>query len=64
MSIAYFKRFRMEIELYEALPVPELPPEYSWVAWDDALVEAHAEVKYRCFQEEIDATVFPSLGSR
>lgn len=64
MSIAYFKRFRMEIDLYEAPPPPELPPGYSWVAWADSLVEAHAEVKYRCFQEEIDATVFPSLGSR
>jgi ribosomal protein S18 acetylase RimI-like enzyme len=32
--------------------------------WDEALVELHAEVKFRCFHEEIDATVFPSLGDR
>jgi ribosomal protein S18 acetylase RimI-like enzyme len=64
MTIAYFKRFRMEIELYEGPPLPELPLGYSWTPWDDSLLETHAEVKYRCFQEEIDATVFPSLGSR
>ena len=32
--------------------------------WNDSLLEQHAETKYQCFQEEIDATVFPSLGSR
>jgi len=64
MKISYFKRFKMEAELAEAPPVPALPPGYFWVPWNDALIEAHAEVKFLCFQEEIDATVFPSLGSR
>src|SRR5438105_4193737 len=64
MSIAYFKRFKMEIDLYDAPPVPVLPPGYAWVPWSDALVELHAEVKFYCFQEEIDSVVFPSLGSR
>src|SRR5947209_13834052 len=62
--ISYFKRFRMEIGLEEAPPVPPLPPGFSWVAWDPFLVDAHAEVLFASFYEEIDATVFPSLGSR
>jgi ribosomal protein S18 acetylase RimI-like enzyme len=62
--IVYFKRFRMEMELDQAPPVPELPPSYAWVAWRPALLEAHADVKYRCFHEEIDALVFPNLGDR
>jgi ribosomal protein S18 acetylase RimI-like enzyme len=64
MTISYFKRFKMEAELADAPPVPTLPPGYVWVPWNDALVEAHAEAKFLCFQDEIDATVFPSLGSR
>ncbi len=64
MSIAYFKRFKMEIDLHDVPPVPPLPPGYAWVPWDFSLMAAHAEVKYYSFQEEIDATVFPSLGSR
>ena len=64
-SIAYFKRFRMEIDLQTALPaVPSLPPGYTWIAWEDWLLEQHAEVKYQCFVEEIDAVVFTSLSNR
>jgi ribosomal protein S18 acetylase RimI-like enzyme len=64
-SIAYFKRFRMEIDLQTALPaVPALPPGYTWIAWEDWLLEQHAEVKYQCFVEEIDAVVFTSLSNR
>jgi mycothiol synthase len=62
--ISYFKRFKMEIDLYDA-PAPAVLPEgYYWVAWDDSLLDLHAEVMYACFQEEIDAVVFPSLGDR
>lgn len=60
----YYKRYRMEIDLQEALEPAVLPPGYSWVAWRPSLLETHAEVKFNCFAEEIDATVFPSLGSR
>lgn len=60
----YYKRFRMEIALAAAPPVPELPAGYYWVPWDDSLQDCHAEVTFRCFHEEIDATVFPSLGDR
>lgn len=64
MAISYFKRFRMEIELAELPPVPALPSGFRWLGWDDALLEAHAEVKFQCFQDEIDSIVFASLGSR
>ena len=64
MKISYFKRFRMEIDLADIPPVLALPEGYFWVPWDESLMELHAEVKYRCFQDEIDATVFPSLGDR
>jgi GNAT superfamily N-acetyltransferase len=64
MSIAYFKRFRMEIDLCDVPPVPALSAGYSWVPWDASLLEPHADVKFFSFQEEIDACVFPSLGSR
>jgi ribosomal protein S18 acetylase RimI-like enzyme len=61
-KISYFKRFKMEIDLHEALPVPALPEGYRWVAWEDSLGDVHAEVMFRSFQNEIDALVFPSLG--
>jgi GNAT superfamily N-acetyltransferase len=63
-SICYFKRFKMELDLYAAPPAPELPPGYSWIAWDEALVDRHAEVMFSSFHEEIDSVVFPSLGDR
>jgi ribosomal protein S18 acetylase RimI-like enzyme len=64
LPIVYFKRFRMEIDLAEAPPPPLLPPGYVWLPWDEALIEHHAEVKYRSFADEIDALVFPNLGNR
>src|SRR5437870_4083986 len=63
-TTTYFKRFRMEIDLQDPLPEPLLPPGYAWLAWTPELVEVHAEVKFQCFFEEIDAVVFPSLGCR
>ncbi|HYT88908.1 MAG TPA: GNAT family N-acetyltransferase [Gemmataceae bacterium] len=63
IQIAYFKRFRMEVDLNE-LPSPgTLPEGYWWLSWDDSLLAAHAEVKFRSFFEEIDAIVFPSLST-
>ena len=60
----YYKRFRMEIDLQEPLPASKLPAGYSWVPWEEALLETHAEVKFACFFDEVDAVVFPSLGCR
>jgi ribosomal protein S18 acetylase RimI-like enzyme len=64
MNVTYFKRFKMEIDLHDAPEAPALPAGYYWVSWDESLLELHAEVKYRCFQDEIDAAVFPSLSDR
>jgi ribosomal protein S18 acetylase RimI-like enzyme len=64
MTISYFKRFKMEVELADIPPVPAVPPGYSFVAWSDGLLETHAEVKFACFIDEIDSTVFPSLSTR
>jgi ribosomal protein S18 acetylase RimI-like enzyme len=63
LNISYFKRFRMEIELAQ-LPAPDaLPPGFRWIGWDDSILGEHAAVKARCFADEIDAQVFPSLAS-
>jgi len=63
MGLTYFKRYRMEIDVTRPLfPWPEAPAGYTLRAWDDQLLEAHADAKSRCFCHEIDANVFPSLG--
>jgi ribosomal protein S18 acetylase RimI-like enzyme len=64
LNVSYFKRFKMEIDLVDAPPVPALPVGYAWVPWQEDLLEAHADVLSRSFHEEIDAAVFPSLSSR
>jgi len=64
MRVSYFKRFKIEMNLADAPPPPPLPPGYYFVAWNEGLLETHAEVKFACFADEIDATVFPNLGSR
>lgn len=65
MGLTYFKRYRMEISLTGRLfHPPELPQGYSLLAWNEGLLEAHADVKFRSFALEIDANVFPCLGER
>src|SRR5436305_1350182 len=62
-GLTYFKRFQMQADLLGPLPpVPPLPDGYAWAAWDDSLLEVHAEVKYQCFRGEIDGVVFPNLS--
>ncbi len=63
-TITYFKRYRMELDLRGDWPRAVLPDGYVWLAWDDGLIDLHADVKFRCFRHEVDATVFPSLGYR
>lgn len=65
MGITYFKRFRMEIHLERSEIAPsDLPPDYAWLPWDAGLLNDHAETKFRSFQTEIDANVFPCLAAR
>jgi ribosomal protein S18 acetylase RimI-like enzyme len=63
MSVTYFKRFRMEIDLrsWRIDPAP-IPPGYRLVSWGDELMGDHAEAKFHSFREEIDADVFTCLG--
>ncbi len=62
-NLHYFKRYRMERRLPDLPPRPDLPAYFQLIPWDLDILEAHAQVKYQCFRNEIDATVFPSLSS-
>jgi GNAT superfamily N-acetyltransferase len=64
LAITYYKRFRMEIDLRDPLETPGLPDGFSWVPWEEPLLDRHAETKFRCFKGEVDAYIFPSLGDR
>jgi ribosomal protein S18 acetylase RimI-like enzyme len=61
--VRYFKRYKMEVDL-APLPPVELPPDYRWLPWHAALVDAHADVLHRSFCNELDSELFPSLGDR
>lgn len=62
MSVNYYKRFRMEIDLrgrqFDTAP----PSGYQLVAWTPERLGIHAETKYLSFHREIDADVFNCLG--
>ncbi|HLJ92911.1 MAG TPA: N-acetyltransferase [Gemmataceae bacterium] len=62
--VTYFKRFKMEVDLHAVGPVPPLAEGYGWVAWEEILLDIHADVMFRSFYGEIDSFVFPSLGDR
>jgi len=78
MTTAYYKRYRMMVdlsprrshELSNPPPEPVLPPGYAWAAWprpfnpvdDEAFIERHAQTKARCFANELDAGVFACLS--
>jgi len=59
----YFKRFRMEADLGLAQTASALPPGYRFVAWNEAMIDAHARTKFWAFRDELDAIVFSCLGS-
>lgn len=63
MDLAYFKRFRMEIRLAgrDFRPSP-LPSRYYVLPWEESLLDAFAQAKYRSFRNELDANVFPCLA--
>jgi len=63
MSVNYFKRFRMEVDLRgQAITPIAVPVGYQLLAWDPDLLADHAEAKYLSFRHEIDADVFSCLG--
>ncbi len=59
----YLKRYRMERDLRDLPPPPEIPAGFHFAAWHRELLDAHAQIKAQCFHDELDALVFPSLGS-
>jgi GNAT superfamily N-acetyltransferase len=61
--VSWFKRYKMEVGL-AGLPRPVWPDGFRPVAWRPDLLETHADVLCQCFQGEVDAVVFPSLGHR
>lgn len=64
-QLTYFKRFRMERDIQDPLPIVRpLPIDYYWLPWHEALLDLYADVKVQCFVDEIDAMVFPSLATR
>ena len=63
MSVSYFKRFRMEIDLRgRRFDSAALPPGYRLVAWTPERLGIHAETKFHSFRHEIDADVFNCLS--
>ena len=59
MSLTYFKRYQMELDLqFFDIPSPELSPGYRFVPWSEADLDNHADIKYQSFCNEIDANVF------
>lgn len=62
MSVHYFKRFRMEFDLRQILPIVHTPPEYRFLPWRPELLDEHADVKHRSFEGELDSQVFHCLG--
>jgi GNAT superfamily N-acetyltransferase len=63
MHLAYFKRFRMEMDLCgrDLTPAP-VAGHYQFVAWEPSLLEAFARSKYLSFRGECDVAVFPCLA--
>jgi GNAT superfamily N-acetyltransferase len=70
----YFKRYRMEVDLRQQPPgiagptlpglmAPVLSAGFRWIPWHGSLRDIHGEVKALCFRDEMDAVVFPCLGS-
>ena len=64
MGLTYFKRYPdgNRPDRPRSLRTPACRAGYRLVAWDESLLEAHAETKYHSFRSEIDANVFPCLG--
>ena len=63
MSVTYFKRYRMEIDLRgRRFNIVRPPAGYRLRPWTPGLLADHADAKYHSFRQEIDATLFPCLG--
>ncbi len=45
-----------------SIPSVPKPNNFEFLAWDEDLLESHAEVKCNSFSHELDSIVFPCLG--
>ena len=64
MSVSYYKRYRMELDLRNWRAIPSFAPSgYRLLPWRPELLFDHSEVKYQSFRNEIDADVFNCLGA-
>lgn len=62
MPRRYYKRYRMEFDLIRTtIPRFDLPDGFRWQSWDAVVRDEHAMVKFRSFNETIDADVFPAF---
>jgi ribosomal protein S18 acetylase RimI-like enzyme len=61
LAIAYFKRYKMEIDL-AGQPPPTWPAGFTCAAWRDDLLETHTDILAQSFEGSPDTLVFPSLG--
>ena len=65
LEIRSYKRYRMERDLTEPLPVePATPCGYALIPWYNELLRCHADVKYFSFHNTIDAEVLPLLSTQ
>lgn len=62
LAVGYHKRYKMEASLV-GLPRPRWPAGFRVQGWQDSLLQAHGEALAGCFVGEVDAQIFPSLGS-
>jgi ribosomal protein S18 acetylase RimI-like enzyme len=63
MSVSYFKRYRMELDLRGKRFLPVfMPTGYRLVAWEPDMLAEHAITKFHSFRNEIDADVFECLA--
>jgi GNAT superfamily N-acetyltransferase len=63
MSVNYYKRYRMELDLRGRRFLPVfVPPGYRLLAWHPETLEEHAAAKFESFRNEIDAGVFDCLA--
>lgn len=64
MSVAYFKRYKMELKLDRiAIELePSTDTQIQFIPWSPRLLHRHAEIKWQSFRNELDSHVFPCLG--
>ncbi len=64
MSLKYFKRYRMEVDLREPVVVPRLLSGYRLTPWTKQALTGHVEATYESFRGELDAALFDCLADR